>query len=350
MESFNLSLDKKNNLKPLLLEAVHTDDLNDRKGYDVDFLGRELPLPTLNEEEEREKLPTLDNDIGKNGPHILDYTHFSIAFNKAKKMPFYTAVNIFGKTNVIGMVHEQRSSDSWYIDERIKIGQDTFQYGDKNYRGTGLAKGHLVRYYDPAWGNNVTTKIAIGDTFHYTNCCPQIPYFNGVVWNYLEDYCIARSIFQDNRITLFAGPIFNKAQMIRGLLTPMNFWKILVYDKGEELSALGFLMSQEHFLQKLKTKEMELIEKKIKMVNPTLTQADVERLFQKQELLTARIKISLIEEKTGLNFGLNQIDEFKGLDQYVSESLVRSTFKSMEESSFNTHMSDNEWRAFLKAI
>lgn len=349
METFKILLDKKDSLKSKELEAVHTDTLSERKGYDVNFLGQALPLPILTLKEQHENLPVIDNISSVNGKHILNYTHFSIAYNKSAKMPFYIAVNIFGKTNLIGMIHEERGSDSWHADNRIAINKDTFQYGNKNYVGTGLAKGHLVRYYDPAWGDEATAKIAIGDTFHYTNCCPQIPYFNGVVWNYLEDYCIARSIFQDNKITLFSGPMFNKTQMIRGLLTPMNFWKILIYEKEGKLNALGFLMSQEPYLQKLKTKEM-LIEKKVKMVNPTLTQADIERLFQKQELLTARIKISLIEEKTGLNFGLNDADEFKNLDQYSSESLVKPTFKNLKENVLSQQMGDVGWREFLKAL
>jgi DNA/RNA endonuclease G (NUC1) len=350
METFKIVLEKKNKLQPKVQEAIHTDGLKQRTGYDVDFLDINLPLPVIKEQDEFAKLPMLSNDVGANGPHILDYTHFSIAFNKTTKMPFFTAVNIYGKTNVLGVVHEERGSDSWYTDDRIKEDKNTFQYGNSNYRGTGLAKGHLVRYYDPAWGDDLTTKIAIGDTFHYTNCCPQIPYFNGVVWNYLEDYCIARSIFQDNKITLFAGPIFNKAQMIRGLLTPMNFWKILVYENNGKLSALGFLMSQEPYLQKLKMKGMLLEEKKNKTVAPTLTISDIERLFQKQELLTARIKISLIEEKTGLTFGLSEADEFKDLDQYIAEPLSKPNFKSMGKEHFSNLMDDNSWRTFLKEL
>jgi endonuclease G len=329
-----------------LLEAVHTDDLNDRQGYDPDFLGINLPLPIIISQDDSNQSPNINYNAGSNRPNILDYMHFSVAFNKQAKMPFYTAVNIFGKTNILGMVHEERGSDSWSQDNRIKVENDNFQYGNASYRGTGLAKGHLVRYYDPAWGDNNTAKIAIGDTFHYTNCCPQIPYFNGVVWNYLEDYCIARSIFQDNRVTLFAGPIFSKTQVIRGLLTPMNFWKVLIYEKDGKFSALGFLMSQEPYLNKLKQKGL-LLEKEVKTVNPTLTLADIERLFQKQELLTAQIKISLIEEKTGISFGLEDADEFKGLDKYTAEPLVKQTLKNLKTETFSQQMNSNDWRSFL---
>jgi endonuclease G len=45
----------------------------------------------------------------------------------------------------------------------------------------------------------------MGDTFHFTNCCPQVGKFNAGLWNDLEDYYMARSIFQDNKISVFTG-------------------------------------------------------------------------------------------------------------------------------------------------
>ncbi|WP_426584196.1 DNA/RNA non-specific endonuclease [Mucilaginibacter sp. R-33] len=346
METFEIAIEQTGTHTVALEKAVHTDTLNDRKGYDPAFLGTALSLPKLKAGEEND-LPVLTSGIGPNGDRILDYTHFSIAFNTAKKMPYYTAVNIYGKTNMLGMVHEERDSDSWYQDERISSRRGTVQYGNKDYKGSGFAKGHLVRYYDPAWGSAEVSKIAIGDTFHYTNACPQIPYFNGVVWNYLEDYCIARSIFQDNKITLFAGPIFNKARQINGLLAPMNFWKILVYEKEGQLRALGFLMSQEPYLSKLKPKPSAL-EKVLKQVQPTLTRADIERLFKKQELFTARIKIALIEEKTGLSFGLNAADEYRDKGQYEGEP-INQPGGGMEKS-LAPQMSPAQLSEFLKAL
>jgi endonuclease G len=80
----------------------------------------------------------------------------------------------------------------------------------------------------------------MGDTFHFTNCCPQVGKFNAGLWNDLEDYYMARSIFQDNKISVFTGPIFNKAKLINNLLVPLNFWKVIVYNKGNEIEAIDF--------------------------------------------------------------------------------------------------------------
>ncbi len=84
----------------------------------------------------------------------------------------------------------------------------------------------MVRYYDPAWGaTEEIRKIAMGDTFHYTNCCPQLVNFNAGVWNDLEDYYISRAFFHDKKVTVFTGPIINKAERINKLPVPVNYWK-----------------------------------------------------------------------------------------------------------------------------
>ncbi len=333
----------------LFESAIHTDGLSNRKGYNPLFLGNQLPLPIISTDDQG-SVPTVQSGIGSNGNKVLDYTHFSVVFNKDKKLPFFTAVNMIGDSNLLGKLHEERGSDPWDIDGRITISGNSFQYGLDDYKGSGLAKGHMVRYYDPAWGQGDEPKIAIGDTFHYTNCCPQIPYFNGVVWNYLEDYCAARNIFQNNQITVFAGPIFNKAQVINGLLTPMNFWKILVYKKENQLSALGFIMSQEPYLTKLKKPQLTLLETVIKQVQPSLKPADIQRLFNKKELLAAQIKISLIEEKTGLTFGLNAFDEFKNRGQYAAESLIKPANSIMKFEEFRQSIDTSYFAPFLMEL
>ncbi|SFT02645.1 DNA/RNA non-specific endonuclease [Mucilaginibacter polytrichastri] len=347
MKLFKLALRHSLNV-PKFEQAVHTDQLNNRKGYDPGFLSARLPLPLI-ASTDMDKVASVLKNAGPNGDKVLDYTHFSVSFNKDARLPFFSAVNMYGKTNLLGMVHDERGSDSWYADERIITGENTLQYGNADYLHSGLAKGHLVRYYDPAWGTAEEQKIAIGDTFHYTNCCPQIPYFNGIVWNYLEDYCAARNIFQDNKITLFSGPIFNKAQYINGLLVPMNFWKILVFENAGNLKALGFLMSQEPYLDNLKTQKGPLLEI-LKTVKPTLTRAAIERLFQKKELLAAQIKISLIEEKTGLRFGLNDADDYKGKSQYAARTINKPLNRVLKFEEFRQQMDTFEWGTFLRGL
>lgn len=293
-----------------LMEINHDSELENRDGYDEGFLGINLPLP--------KPKTSIENSIAKNvsqsckNQYYLDYMHFSIMFNKDKKLPYITAVNIEGKTNELAMDHESREGDKWFQDDRINVGGNNFQFGDSDYLYSGFQKGHLVRYYDPAWGENASIKkIAKGDTFYYTNCCPQIAGFNTVKWLNLENYTMARAIFENEKVTVFSGPIFNKSVVKGNLIVPINFWKILVYQKDDSLEAMGFLLSQEIAYTKM-FEELAILEKiailEEKVVKPTLTQADIDRLFNKKDLKRYMVKIELIEEKTGLDFGLNEFD------------------------------------------
>ncbi len=77
--------------------AVHTGALDHRAGYDENFLHKKLPLPTLGAGMQKD-LPIVQKEAGSHGNRVLDYTHFSVLYNKTQKLPFYTAVNIDGTT------------------------------------------------------------------------------------------------------------------------------------------------------------------------------------------------------------------------------------------------------------
>jgi len=318
METFELKCQFQNG-KQTILEAIHNDNFEDRKGYNQDFLNKTVPLPKLKNPSDNLDI-AINQNVGENGKNYLDYTHFSLMFNKNKKMPFFTAVNIDGQTNALAKVHEKRTSDSWFQDKRIVQENNTYQYNNEDYKDSGFQKGHMVRFYDPAWGvDESTKKTAIGDTFHYTNCCPQIGKYNAGVWNDLEDYYMARTIFQDRKISVFSGPVFNKAMEINNLLVPINYWKVIVYNSEKSIEALGFLISQELGFKRM-VHEQLIVEKKT--VKPTLTKADINRLFNKNNLKQWVVKISLIEEKTGIDFGLNGYDIKANESQYFYQDVI----------------------------
>jgi endonuclease G len=305
MQEFNIESTNLATSEMITESAIRDTDFSNRKGYSADFLNVNLPLPMVNDD--LIENVAINQHPSQNGEYYLDYNHFSILFNKNKKLPFFTAVNIEGKNNELARVHDARGGDTWYTDKRIEIDGDSFQFANSNYRNSGFQKGHMVRFYDPAWGSSEEQiKVAKGDTFHFTNCCPQIAKLNVGVWNDLEDYYMARSIFQDDKITVFTGPIFNKAKTIDRLLVPLNFWKVIVYNTDEGIEAMGFLISHEFAMQKIVERLMLLEEQR--QVNPTLGEEDIERLFEEKSIKKFMVKIQLIEEKTGINFGLNDVD------------------------------------------
>ena len=346
MEKFNISLsDKIGN--DFLLEALYDADLDNRTGYDKNFLGIEVPLPQITDK--ITDLVGTNANPSANGANYLDYTHFSILFNKSKKLPFATAVNIQGRTNELGIVHETRDGDTWFQDSRIFEKGTTNQFNNNDYRGSGFQKGHMVRYYDPAWGENLEIKKkAIGDTFHFTNCCPQLRALNVGDWLNLENYTMARALFQDEKVTVFAGPLFKNALQIDKLLVPVNFWKIVVYKKGNTLEAIGFLLSQQLVYNKM-IQENLIVETDKKYSNPTLKKDDIDKLFNKKNLKGYMVKIEELEGKTGLIFGLNSYDFNKNKAVSYFEKLDKDTFAPSYVKKFKKIMKYIEFNESLEA-
>lgn len=137
-------------------------DYTNRPGYDAGFLGIAVPAPRLT--------PALAAHA--NAP-VLPYQHFSILMNPARRLAYWTAVNIDGQQERhLG----DRKRDEWWFDERLPQKQ---QVGGSFYAGSGFQRGHLVRRLDPAWGaSDAHSGRGEADTFHWTNCSPQMPQLN----------------------------------------------------------------------------------------------------------------------------------------------------------------------------
>ncbi len=209
-------------------------DLKNRTGYAEDFLGNfEVPWPTVD--------PALAEDVQ---PKRLDYTHFSITMSRSRRLAFYVGVNIDGAQHVDIV----RSNDAWAYDGRLPV---EAQAGEELYAGNGLDRGHLVRRQDPNWGAEAAT--ANVDTFHFTNCSPQMSGFNQKTWLELEDYILDNTQRWKARATVFTGPVFGEDdRLYRGIKIPKAFWKVVAYlsDDGKP-SASAYMIDQSRELGQL---------------------------------------------------------------------------------------------------
>ncbi|WP_178989029.1 DNA/RNA non-specific endonuclease [Winogradskyella schleiferi] len=347
MNTFKLKLQNDYLVEEVILEAIKDDNLSNRKGYDSKFLGdgdNVVKLPTLI------KLNFGDIAINQrpseNGKNYLDYLHFSIMHNKKLKLPYITAVNNYGVKNYLAMDHDSRSGDIWDQDDRIKIANDNFQFDDEDYYKSGFHRGHIVRYYDPAWGETeIIQKTAIGDTFYYTNCCPQVAGFNTGKWLDLENYSMVKAVFKTEKISIFAGPVFNGIFETDTLNIPVTYWKVLAYiNEQNKLEAVGFLMSQKVVFNKYKISLLEHAELLKEGRKPSsLTPADITKYWNTRNVRRYQVKISLIEEKTGLDFGLNHVDinrkqekfYFKDVDEDIRKSIKLMEYSFQPEKDFN---------------
>ena len=226
---------------PALMEAraatarvTPAKDFKDREGYAEDFLGSfVVPWPTVQ--------GVLADDVQ---PTRLDYTHFSITMSRSRRLAIYVGANIDGAHHVDIV----RSNDSWAYDGRLPIDA---QVGEDLYASNGLDRGHLVRRQDPNWGDEANT--ANFDTFHFTNCSPQMSGFNQKTWLELEDYILDNTQRWKARATVFTGPVFaDDDRLYRGVKIPKAFWKVVAYlsDDGKP-SASAYMIDQSRELGQL---------------------------------------------------------------------------------------------------
>jgi endonuclease G len=153
--------------------------------------------------------------------------------SRSRRIALFTAVNIDGKNAV--------SIDHWALDARIP---DEAQIGEVLYTDNLLDRGHLVRREDPNWGD-VAVQADL-DTFHFTNCSPQMGAFNQKTWLSLENYVLQNAKAVAERITVFTGPVLrSNDRTYRDVQIPTPSWKVVAFvsDIGRP-SALAYLVDQ----------------------------------------------------------------------------------------------------------
>ncbi|MFL6207923.1 MAG: DNA/RNA non-specific endonuclease [Pyrinomonadaceae bacterium] len=280
---------------PAFKETVSIDpNYSNRKGYNPSFLGtgnRQIPLPTMTSAMQAQAAINKKAAPGAD-KHVLPYHHYSVVLNKARRLAFYSVVNIDGRIHY----RPQRDPDKWIFDPRI--GKDE-QTGEEVYVNNPLDRGHLVRRLDPAWGTSEQiAKVANDDTFHFTNCTPQHQDFNQkqTLWAGLEDYILNNAEAESLKVTVFNGPVFsNSDQEYRGVQLPKQFWKVVAMVKTDgKLSATAYLLSQASLIKNL-----------------------VDEAFSYGAYRTFQVPVKKIEALTGLNFGnLSQFDPTNHLESF----------------------------------
>lgn len=275
------------------IEGIEIDlNYSNRMGFVEDFLGKNLTMPTLNNEQLQ-----LVSTIKGTDEYRLKYNHFTLVMNKKRKLPFFTAVNIDGvayeKLKDQVPSRKEIGKDKWFIDPRINEGD---QIPKDFYKGNDFDLGHLVRREDPLWGATLADALkGNNDSFHLTNAAPQHSDFNQNAerWLGLENYIIKNSRHKEHimRVNVFTGPIFNDKDYeynYNGIKVkvPAQFWKVITMVKENgTISSTGYIITQ-----------FDLIENMAR------------ESFAFGQFLTYQRPIHIIEELTGLEFNLNEYD------------------------------------------
>ncbi len=206
-------------------------------GFDARFLGVRAAMP-------RFEATDVSTGVVREATVELDYMHFAVVLDTARRFARATGVNIDGAT----LLDLDRGGDEWRFDERIPA---DWQAGPEVYARNDLDRGHLVRRRDPVWGDPAVAARANSDTFHYTNAAPQASGFNQSkeLWLGLEDHVLEHAAAHRQRLSVFTAPVLGEADPpYRGIQVPLRFWKIAAWNAGTGddgvLAAVGFILDQ----------------------------------------------------------------------------------------------------------
>jgi endonuclease G len=243
----------------------HDEDYGLRKGYDPEFLGKDLGLiPMPSAADPSVVAPT------KDGGKVLHYQNFSIVTHARRRMALFCASNVtadprlkkpephraYTRKGLTGL--GERDQERWYPDPRMS---EEYQLPDVFYtRDDGaFDKGHIVRRDDVAWGKTYEdVRRANGDTYHVTNCSPQVAGFNRSNvgednWGQLENHVLTSAASE--RYCLFAGPVLDdKDDVFLGraggrarvrVKIPARYWKVIVVRTEDRVASYGFVLEQD---------------------------------------------------------------------------------------------------------
>lgn len=207
-------------------------------GFDAQFLGVSAAMPRVRE---TDAATSADHEVVVNHDAVvsLDYLHFTVVLDTARRFARVTGVNVDGARLV-----EIERGDPWQLDDRIPA---DWQAGPEIYARNDLDRGHLVRRRDPVWGTAEVAARANADTFRYPNAAPQSSEFNQSkeLWLGLEDHVLEHARVHRQRLSVFTAPVLAAGDPpYRGIRVPLRFWKIAAWNTGTELAAIGFVVDQ----------------------------------------------------------------------------------------------------------
>jgi endonuclease G len=245
-----------------LVIPFHDEQYDSRAGYIANFLGVDVPMP------EPADLSVVAK--AKDGSSVLSYQNFSIVMHRQRRLALFTASNVTAEPSLKQPDPSRRytrkalsglgpnDQERWFPDTRL---DEAFQLPDVFFtRDQGaFDKGHIVRREVVAWGTTYDLlRRANGDTYHVTNCSPQVADFNQASrgednWGDLENHILAGAASE--RYCQFAGPVlapdddvFVGADGGRARVRvriPSRFWKVIVVRTDNGIEAYGFVLEQD---------------------------------------------------------------------------------------------------------
>lgn len=253
---------------------IDPSEFDDREGYDPKFLGTDftVALPKLTAAQKKDAVRIVGTQKIE-----LKYENFSVVQSKKRRVCYFSACNLDGNKS-----KKVTGSKTWRFDGRIPTAVQILEECYGRAEEDMFSRGHMTRREDPVHGPIARARLAEKDTFTVTNAVPQMQAHNSPVWLGLEDHLLRNSRKDNQRVSVFTGPVFRANDPILfGVKIPITFWKIVafIHDDTGELAAAAYRDSQAEFIP----------------------DADIAFVFGKFKEM--QVTVRAVEKMTGLKFG-----------------------------------------------
>lgn len=174
---------------------------------------------------------TLVSSIG--GYAIRHYLGYVLSYNSCWYIPNWVAYELTAEEVVSG---SPPFRGVFVADTTVSF----VQSDGYDFRGSGWSRGHMAPAADFKW-----SRKAYGDTFYYTNCCPQDQSMNNGSWNVLENH-VRRLAKKYGAVYVVTGPVVGTNRFgkigAHQVVVPDGFFKALLVNRNNSFYAIGFYM------------------------------------------------------------------------------------------------------------
>ncbi len=170
---------------------------------------------------------------------IIEYEGFTVSYSPENRIPNWVKYELTAEESDGPYT---RKGKRFRPDANLTVSQAV----DNDYKNSGWVRGHMAPAADFKWSDE-----AMGDTFHFTNCCPQNASLNGGQWSTLEKK-VRNSAVKYGKVSVITGPIVG--ENIYGtigdnqVVVPDAFFKtMMATDTPYGPQSVAFVMyNQEH--------------------------------------------------------------------------------------------------------
>lgn len=165
----------------------------------------------------------------------IKHAAYSVVYSKSNKQPVWVAYQLLSSE----LNHKFLRTNNFYIDSLVISGTAN----NSDFKYSGYDKGHLAPAFDMSFD-----KIAMSESFSFTNISPQLPSFNRGIWKILEIKVRAWADLYDCLYLTTGSICFNSTKSIgeNKITIPTYFYKtILIYNDSIQ-QGIGFLIPHEN--------------------------------------------------------------------------------------------------------